>query len=227
MVGVAPFFTDNRALAIGICLCGSGVRKLGLELWVLQHFSRLALLALPQSPTTSYSGDSNFVCLNTIQTEFTFPSFTALIHHSLSSSLSSSLPRWSSWLLLQARVAMGDAHILRPLLALHLLWGSHGNRCTRDGFGDNLNVYIVFGLSCFNMDFQSRRWSATPWVQFRDHLNDRIRVKYRDKFSSDVTLDFKAEERTNLSLNVFEAEFGNGSHKWKFYFATNESLKRA
>ena len=25
VVGVAPFFTDNRALAIGICLCGSGV----------------------------------------------------------------------------------------------------------------------------------------------------------------------------------------------------------
>jgi len=27
VVGVAPFFTDNRALAIGICLCGSGVGR--------------------------------------------------------------------------------------------------------------------------------------------------------------------------------------------------------
>ena len=27
VVGVAPFFTENRALAIGICLCGSGVGR--------------------------------------------------------------------------------------------------------------------------------------------------------------------------------------------------------
>ena len=29
---------------------------------------------------------------------------------------------------LQTRLAMGDAHILRPLLALHIVRGSHGNR---------------------------------------------------------------------------------------------------
>merc|ERR1719167_1106500 len=56
VVGVAPYFSDNRALAIGICLCGSGVGTFGLApisnyimmrhgwRWVLRTFSIMCCL---------------------------------------------------------------------------------------------------------------------------------------------------------------------------------------
>ena len=125
VVGVAPFFTDNRALAIGICLCGSGVRKWvvfcnifpGRHIWPRPH--------LQLHPT-----QVAWNWLTKIQTKCTFLSFASLLMtlSSSPSSSSSSISRWSWWWWLQARLAMGDAHFLRPLLALHLLWGSHGNR---------------------------------------------------------------------------------------------------
>merc|ERR1719370_229140 len=75
VVGVAPFFTDNRALAIGICLCGSGVGTFGLApvsnyillrhgwRWVMRTFSGLCLLctfcgALMATDLTGSTGGS-------------------------------------------------------------------------------------------------------------------------------------------------------------------------
>ena len=58
VVGVAPYFTDRRALAIGICLCGSGFGTFGLApvsqhildsygwRWVLRALSCFALIGL-------------------------------------------------------------------------------------------------------------------------------------------------------------------------------------
>ena len=58
VVGVAPYFTDRRALAIGICLCGSGFGTFGLApisqhildnygwRWVLRALSLFALVGV-------------------------------------------------------------------------------------------------------------------------------------------------------------------------------------
>ena len=58
VVGVAPYFTDRRALAIGICLCGSGFGTFGLApisqhildnygwRWVLRALSAFALVGV-------------------------------------------------------------------------------------------------------------------------------------------------------------------------------------
>eukprot|EP00092_Neocalanus_flemingeri_P022081 GFUD01023950.1.p1 GENE.GFUD01023950.1~~GFUD01023950.1.p1 ORF type:complete len:442 (-),score=61.43 GFUD01023950.1:20-1345(-) len=58
VVGVAPYFTDRRALAIGICLCGSGFGTFGLApiaqhildnygwRWVLRTFSAFSLVGV-------------------------------------------------------------------------------------------------------------------------------------------------------------------------------------
>jgi len=58
VVGVAPYFTDRRALAIGICLCGSGFGTFGLApvsqyildhfgwRWVLRSFSAFSLVGV-------------------------------------------------------------------------------------------------------------------------------------------------------------------------------------
>ena len=58
VVGVAPYFTDRRALAIGICLCGSGFGTFGLApisqhildtygwRWVLRALSVFALVGV-------------------------------------------------------------------------------------------------------------------------------------------------------------------------------------
>lgn len=58
VVGVAPYFTERRALAIGICLCGSGVGtfelapisqqildKFGLR-WVFRTFAKICLFCV-------------------------------------------------------------------------------------------------------------------------------------------------------------------------------------
>ena len=55
VVGVAPFFTENRALAIGICLCGSGVGR--------KCFQVQFIFLPPKVGTFGLAPVSNFILL--------------------------------------------------------------------------------------------------------------------------------------------------------------------
>ena len=73
VVGVAPYFTKRRALAIGICLCGSGVGTFALApfsqyildnfgwRWVFRAFSAISLFCVlcgaSMAPVDSDEGD--------------------------------------------------------------------------------------------------------------------------------------------------------------------------
>ena len=167
VVGVAPFFTENRALAIGICLCGSGVGR----------------KTFPSAILNSSSQGWHFWPCPRVKFYSSQVSWLVIIHHCIV----------DFFLYLQTRLALGDADVFRPLSSLHVLWGSHGHRLTsttiyfswhwRTQKRDELNhmgrvqlVNFSYGLCllCTLCEaLMARGWQT----QKRDELNQLERVE--------------------------------------------------